>query len=112
MSVLTAFTDRFLIVNGTVLIDLGIFFLLYDYFTASTAYKDEDSVLIFLRFCCSTKNILLGLTWFGDGMQAHVILLQTNLNYIKNKQIKWHIQTQVLGYLRQRYEDQKKRLKQ
>jgi len=59
--------------------------LLYEYFIASSEDDDTDSVAMFLRFCCLTKNILLGLNWSGDDMQADVILLQTRGGQVKSK---------------------------
>ncbi len=62
-----------------------MFFLLYEYFIASSDDDDTDSVAMFLRFCCLTKNILLGLNWSGDDMQADIILLQTRGGQVKSK---------------------------
>jgi len=47
-------------------INIHIFFWFYDYFIATTSKKDNDTVSMFVRFCCITENLLIGRKWFGD----------------------------------------------
>ncbi len=44
---------------------------------------------------------MLGLTWFGASYYCHVAILQMNLNIIKRKDIKYHIQTMAIGRVRE-----------
>ncbi|CAF3891559.1 unnamed protein product [Rotaria sordida] len=72
-----------------------------DLMMTKTSSEDNNSTAVYLRYCCSSKNIVIGLSWYDGGYAVDLALLQMNIYAIKRREIKWHLQTKAIKKLKE-----------
>ncbi|CAF1129603.1 unnamed protein product [Rotaria sordida] len=71
--------------------------------TASKKKIGNDYPCVYMRYCCRTKNITMGVTWLADGYNEDIAIFQMNL-YSKNlSNFQWELENEKIESLKISY---------